>query len=107
MDFYIVFFLPSVLGLLVYYVLTKEKNYFYLGLSYFVNVLLTNLVSTGVIFIRDKAYYSLIDRINGDYRFAFKYLLLAVLITVVIGVVSAVAKKYCSVSVEVKNGRKK
>lgn len=107
MNFYIVFFLPCVLGLWAYYVLSKDTKKFNLGIYYFLNVLFTNLGSIMILFLKDKTYYSLIDRIAGDYRFAFKYLLMSVLISFVFGVVSAIARKYCSVSVEVKNGRKK
>lgn len=107
MNFYIVFFLPCVLGLLVYYILTKEKKYFNLGLIYFVNVLLTNICNMGVLFIKDKTYYDLVNRIGGDFRFSFKYMLLGILFSIIVGVTSAIIKKYCVFSVEVKNGRKK
>lgn len=107
MNFYIVFFLPGVLGLWSYYVLTKEKKNFNLGIYYFLNVLFTNLGSTLVLFLKDNTFYSLTARIDGDYRFAFKYMIMSVLFSFILGVISAVIKKYCSVSVEVKNGRKK
>jgi len=107
MNFYIVFFLPCVLGLFIYYILTNEKKYFDLGLLYFINVLLTNLFGVGFLYMKDETYYSLVTRLEGDYRFAFKYMLLAVVISFVFGLFSAIVKKYFSVSVEVKNGRKK
>lgn len=107
MNFYITFFLPCVLGLFIYYVLSNEKKYFDLGITYFVNVLLTNVLNIGVLFFKDETYYSLVERIEGDYRFAFKYMLLAVAISSAIGLLSVIVKKYFSVSVEVKNGRKK
>lgn len=107
MNFYIVFFLPCVLGLFIYYILTNEKKYFDLGLVYFINVLLTNLLGVGFLYMKDETYYSLVTRLEGDYRFAFKYMLLAVAISFVLGLFSAILKKYFSVSVEVKNGRKK
>ncbi len=107
MSFYLTIFLPCVLGLFIYYILTNEKRYFDLGLVYFVNVLLTNLLNIGILYFKDESYYSLITRLEGDYRFAFKYMLLATAIGVVLGTFSAIIKKYFSVSVEVKNGRKK
>lgn len=107
MNYYIVFFLPCVLGLWAYYVLSKEKKNFNLGIYYFLNVLFTNLGSVLVLFLKDKNFYSLTARIDGDYRFAFKYMIMSVMISFIFGVISAVIKKYCSVSVEVKNGRKK
>lgn len=107
MNFYIVFFLPCILGLWAYYVLSKDTKKFNLGIYYLLNVLFTNLGCILVLFLKDKTIYSLTTRLDGDYRFAFKYLVLGVFISFIFGVVSAIAKKYCSVSVEVKNGRKK
>lgn len=107
MNFYIAFFLPCILGLLVYYIFTKEKKHFDLGIMYLVNVLLTNMCSIGIMFFKDKLDYSLVTRLEGDFRFAFKYMLLGTVVSVVIAIVSVIVKKYFSVSVEVKNGRKK
>ena len=39
MSFYLTIFLPCVLGLFIYYILTNEKRYFDLGLVYFVKSL--------------------------------------------------------------------
>ena len=97
MSFYLTIFLPCVLGLFIYYILTNEKRYFDLGLVYFVNVLLTNLLNIGILYFKDESYYSLITRLEGDYRFAFKYMLLATAIGVVLGIFSAIIKKYFSV----------
>ena len=80
--------------LLSYFIFTKEKNWFELLLIYLVNVLLTNLVSMGVLYLKNDEIYSLITRFEVDYRFAFKYMILATVIGLVIGVVSAIIKKY-------------
>lgn len=107
MEFSLVIFLPCVLGLFSYFIFTKEKNWFELLLIYLVNVLLTNLVSMGVLYLKNDEIYSLITRFEVDYRFAFKYMILATVIGLVIGVVSAIIKKYLVFNIEVENGRKK
>lgn len=107
MELLLVIFLPCVLGIFTYYIFTKEKDKFLLSLIYLVNVLLTNLVSMGVLYLKNNEIYSLITRFEGDYRFAFKYMVLATTISLVIGVVSMIIKKYIVFDVEVENGRKK
>ena len=71
------------------------------------NVLFTNICNMIVLYLKDSKIYSLSNRINGDFRFALKYILLSLVFSFVVGVVFAVIKKYFKLSLEVKNGKKK
>ena len=51
--------------------------------------------------------YSLTYRIEGDYRFAYKYILLSLACSLVLAFVFAIIKKYFSITMEVENGNKK
>lgn len=107
MNFFIVIFLPSILGLFTYNVLVKEKDYFNLIIVYLLNVLFTNLINITYLFLKSREMYSLTYRIEGDYRFAYKYILLALACSSIFAFVFAFIKKYFSITMEVENGNKK
>ena len=106
MNFFIVFFLPCILGLFIYYVLVKEKKYFDLGIVYLLNVLFTNVFNMCILYLKSKDIYDLGYRLEGDYRFALKYILLSLVFTTIFGFIFVIIKKYFSVTMEVENGNK-
>lgn len=107
MNYFISLFLPCILGIFIYYVCNGESNKFELLIIFLVNVLISNLFGMGVLFLKSNYVYSLIIKLEEDYRFAFKYMLLLTLISIIIGFISIIIKKYLIFDIEVENGAKK
>lgn len=109
MNFYIAFFLPSILGLSFYSYLKKENNTVGLVLNYFLLTLLSNMVTMLFLVVRNtiREGVSLMTHIDYSFAFGVKYMLLTMVVSVVIGVVLYIINKYCSFSIEVINGKNK
>ncbi len=109
MDFYITFFLPSILGLAFYSYLKKENNIVVLGIDYLLLTLLSNMITMIFLVIRGsiREGVNLVMHVNQNFSFAVKYMLLTMVISLIIGVVLYIVNKYCSFSIEVTNGKKK
>lgn len=109
MNFYIAFFLPSILGLSFYSYLKKENNTVGLVLNYFLLTLLSNMVTMLFLVVRNtvREGVSLMTHIDYSFSFGVKYMLLTMVVSVVIGVVLYIINKYCSFSIEVINGKSK
>lgn len=107
MNFFIVFFLPCILGLFIYYKLVNKKKKFDLSVVYLLNVLFTNILNMIVLYLRNTDVYNLGTKIEGNFRFSLKYILLSLIMTTVISIIFVIIKKYISITIEVKNGKKK
>lgn len=108
MNFYITFFLPSILGLSLYSYLKKENSIVNLVMSYFLLTLLSNMATMLFLVVRGtiREGVSLMMHIDYSFSFGVKYMLLTMVLSVVIGVVLYIINKYCSFSIEVTNGKK-
>ena len=107
MNFYVVFFLPSILGLLLYKVLTKENEVKELIINYLITTLFSNLFLMGMLIVRQHGVTNFMSYVQNNFIFSFKYILFSMIFSAVFGIVFAVVKKYLVFSVEVENGRKK
>ena len=107
MNFFIVFFLPCILGLFIYYKLVNKKKKFDLSVVYLLNVLFTNILNMIVLYLRNTNVYNLGTKIESNFRFSLKYILLSLIMTTVISIIFVIIKKYISITIEVKNGKKK
>jgi len=106
MNTFIVYFLPSVLGLKIFRNLNKEKKYFDLILNYFMFVLFSNIFCAIIFFLMGKEIINLSTTLSSSYKFSYAYMLICMALNVILSVLSTILGKYFEVSIEVENGRK-
>lgn len=106
MNLFIVYFLPSILGLKIFRNLNKEKKYFDLIINYFMFVLFSNLLCTIIFFVMDKKIINLSDTLASSYGFSYGYMLVAMALNIILSILSTIVGKYFEVSIEVENGKK-
>lgn len=107
MNFYVTFFLPNIIGLFLYKLVTKEEKVKELIINYLIQVLFSNLPMMVVLIFRKHNISNFMDYVENNFAFALKYMLVVMVIGAVIGCLMAIIKKYFTFSVEVTNGRKK
>lgn len=107
MNAYIAIFLPSVIGITVYKIITKEKDNNWLFLNYLTQVFLANFLTWFLLEIRNHDITNFSSYIGNDFSFSLKYMLLVMVLSILLSIVFAVLKKYFVFEVEVENGRKK
>lgn len=111
MDYYIAFFLPSILGVKLFSYFNNEKNVFELIMNYLVFVLFSNLGSMLTMILIKSTATNIIDAIRYNFVFGFKYILLSIVFNIILTILLTAIKKYISVSIEVtkneKNNNKK
>ena len=107
MNTIIVYFLPSILGLILYLHLNKEKiENINKIIIYLLFVLLTNYCSIIFDLVFNKFEYNLTEYIENNLPFAFKYITLSIIINILLSFVLTIIKKYINISIEVKNEKK-
>lgn len=108
MNCVFVIMLPSILGITIIELLTGKKEYRCL-IKYYLNILLlSNSINIGIIAISKKFEHSLMELINNNMLFAFKYLILLIIISVLLGFIISMFIKNVEISLEVsKNEYKK
>lgn len=107
MDAVIAIFLPSIIGVVLYKIITKEENILNLILNYLFQVVVFNVMMWIVLEIRNHGITNFSEYIANDFSFALKYMSTIMGLSLVFGIVFAVLKKYFTFEVIVENGRKK
>lgn len=107
MNFYIAFFMPCILGFVIYLGLNKINNYLEIALDYLVNVFIANMMSMAIIIFRNHNVSDFSLYMQNSLSFSFKYMILTMVFSIVVAVILTIIKKYFSFSIEVTNGRSK
>lgn len=106
MNFFIVYFLPSVLGLYILKNFNKEQKYFDLILNYFMFVLFSNLFCMIILILKGIQISNLSNLLELNFIFSFKYIIISMVINIILAFLSTILGKYLEISIEVENGRK-
>lgn len=107
MNFFIVFLLPSVLGIKVFLHLNENKKDWGTILYYLLFVLFSNYFCMIYLAFTRKMEISLIEYAANNYIFAIKYITLTLIINFFLAILFTIIKKYFVFSIEVENGKKK
>lgn len=101
-------FLPGVVGLNVYMLLTKEQDKFKLLINYFIMTLFSNTICLGILKFFKGFDSNLELYIVEHSAFAFKFLILAICLNIIISFIMSVVDKSitCSLEVEEQNEKK-
>ncbi len=100
--------LPSFVGLNVYYILTKEKNYLSLGLMYGCLCLFSNFLTMLLVIILLKDVNgNLLEYLSNNYIVAFEYMGVITLINIVLAIIFGAIKKSVVMEIKVDEKNKK
>lgn len=103
---FMVFLLPSLLGLKIFIHLTKQSKYIEIIQTYGLLVLFSNMLCMLILMFTGKGEYNLIEYAKSNYMFCFKYICMMIIINIFISFVFFVVDKYFVFEVEVKNEKK-
>ena len=100
MNSLIVYLLPSIIGLKIYEVLTKNKNNKDLIFNYLTLVLLSNFILMIILYIKNRFEYNLTDFIENNMSFSIKYILFSIIINILLGYIYSIINKDVSFKLE-------
>lgn len=100
MNSILVYFLPSIIGIKIYEVLTKNKNYKDLIFNYLTLVLISNFVLMIILYIKNRFEYNLTDFIENNMAFSIKYILFSIITNILLGYLYSIINKDVSFKLE-------
>lgn len=100
MNSILVYFLPSIIGIKIYEVLTKNKNNKDLIFNYLTLVLLSNFILMIILYIKNRFEYNLTDFIENNMSFSIKYILFSIIINILLGYIYSIINKDVSFKLE-------
>ena len=100
MNSLIVYLLPSIIGLKIYEVLTKNKNIKDIIINYLSLILLSNFILIIILYIKNKFEYNLTEFIESNMSFSIKYILLSIIINIILGYIYSIINKDVSFKLE-------
>lgn len=100
MNSLIVYLLPSIIGLKIYEVLTKNKNIKDIIINYLSLILLSNFILIIILYIKNKFEYNLTEFIESNMSFSIKYILISIIINILLGYIYSIINKDVSFKLE-------
>lgn len=100
MNSLIVYLLPSIIGLKIYEVLTKNKNIKDIIINYLSLILLSNFILMIILYIKNKFEYNLTEFIESNMSFSIKYILISIIINILLGYIYSIINKDVSFKLE-------
>ena len=100
MNSLIVYLLPSIIGLKIYEVLTKNKNIKDIIINYLSLILLSNFILMIILYIKNKFEYNLTEFIESNMSFSIKYILISIIINIILGYIYSIINKDVSFKLE-------
>lgn len=95
-----VYLLPSIIGIKIYNVLTKNNNIKDLIINYLSLVLSSNFILMIILYIKNKFEYNLTEFIETNMLFAIKYILISIIINIILGFIYSIINKNISFKLE-------
>ena len=106
MNFILVFILPSVFGFKLLYENIDKKNKLNLIIYESIIILLSNLVCTFLVLIKNNNDCNIVEYASSSMNFSIIYIIFYIFIGCIIGFIITVIEKYFSINVEVKYEKK-
>lgn len=100
MNSLIVYLLPSIIGLKIYEVLTKNRNIKDIIINYLSLILLSNFILMIILYIKNKFEYNLTELIESNMSFSIKYILISIIINIILGYIYSIINKDVSFKLE-------
>lgn len=95
-----VYLLPSIIGIKIYNVLTKNNNIKDLIINYLSLVLSSNFILMIILYIKNKFEYNLTEFIETNMLFAIKYISMSIVINILLGYIFSIINKNISFKLE-------
>lgn len=100
-------FFPAFIGTSLYMHLKKEKlNSFNLIIKYGIIAFIVNLIEMGYLYFTSEYKYTSLTNVDGTISFTFKYMLMGLILSFVIGGMLFVIEKSVVLDIEVENAKK-
>lgn len=108
MNAFLCMILPSFVGLNLYYILTKEKNYLSLGLMYGCLCLFSNFLTMllGIIIFKGLKG-NILEYLSNDYIWSLEYMAVVIVINVVLAIIFGAIKKSVVLEIKIDEKNKK
>lgn len=106
MNFFIVYLLPSILGLKLFMNFNKERKIFDLIIYYLLFVLFSNFFAMIFLIITNSGEYNLINYSSTNLLFCVKYMSVTLFLNIILSVLFSIISKYFTFTIEVENERK-
>ena len=106
MNYLLVFVLPSIFGFKLIYDNVDKKDKLLLFIYECMLLVLTNLVCTILVVIKNKSDYGIVEYAASSMKFSIIYIILSIFISCIIGFIIVVIYKYMSINIEVKHEKK-
>lgn len=100
MNSLFVYLLPSIIGIKIYNILTKNNNIKDLIINYLSSVLISNLIIMIILSIKNKFQYNITEYIETNMLFSIKYILMSIVINVLLGYIFSIINKNISFKLE-------
>ena len=100
-------FFPAFIGTSLYMHLKKQKlNSFNLIIKYGIIAFIVNLIEMGYLYFTSEYKYTSLTNVDGTISFTFKYMLMGLILSFVIGGMLFVIEKSVVLDIEVENAKK-
>ena len=103
MNFFIVYLLPSILGLKLFTNFNRERKIIDLIIYYLLFVLFSNFFAMIFLAITKSGEYDLINYSSTNFVFCVKYMSIVLILNVILSILFSVISKYFIFTIEVEN----
>ena len=107
MHSFIIYFLPSVLGLKIFCILNKDEKKFDLLINYLLFVLFSNFFCMVILNVMGRSVYDLFNTLETNFSFSFKYIFMTMLLNIILSILFTIINKYLKISIEVEKNEKR
>lgn len=100
-------FFPAFIGTSLYMHLKKQKlNSFNLFIKYGIIAFIVNLIEMGYLYFTSEYKYTSLTNVDGTISFTFKYMLMGLILSFVVGGMLFIIEKSVVLDIEVENAKK-
>ena len=103
LNFFIVFMLPSILGLKLFMNFNRDKKIFDYIVYYLLFTVCSNFIAMGILILFNKGELNLIEYSMSNFIFCTKYMFILFVINSILSILFTIISKYFVFTIEVEN----